>query len=102
MAKQSSRRRNGGVKISVAVVAGMLPAITTTYNAYNSYGKSWYMAFANLAKVMSGFDITKNNTFAFGNLWYGAIPIVAGAVVHQLANRLGINRSLSGVPFIRI
>jgi hypothetical protein len=98
------RSRSKPFTLPVAIVAGFIPPIAGTYAAYKSNYGSWYMTGAYLGKVMTGFDITKNNHWDIGSLMYGLVPVMSGVGVHMLANKLGINRALSrsGIPFIRI
>jgi hypothetical protein len=42
--------------------------------------------------------------FYTGDLVYGLWPVMGGAAIHMIANKMGINRALknAGIPLIRI
>lgn len=93
--------------IPMAVVVGMAPGIGTVY-AHRGGGLEEMSAEA--SRVYLGYAGT--NKFGYNDqvgfhpylLKFGTGPILAGLLVHQFANRLGLNRVLaqSGIPLVRI
>jgi len=104
MAKAKTKRRssrNGGVKIPVSIVAGFMPGLIKVWEAWPSGGSA---AAREAGRIYTGVDFWEGN-FAWRRLWYGTIPIIAGAIIHRVVGgMLGVNRAIgrAGIPFIRI
>lgn len=102
-------RRRGGARrksftLPVAVVAGFAPMGVKLFGAVKR-GLSGDVAGMTQEAVVAttGYNTdTKSFYWPAIPMFYG--PILAGMVVHKIANRIGVNRALSraGVPFIRI
>lgn len=103
MAKRArgKRRRNNGVKLPIAVVAGFIPGVARTLTSFQTGG--WQGATQTMGQVYLGYDwlLGKWNP---STMWYGTAPLVLGLIVHKMASMLGINRALgqARIPFIRI
>lgn len=101
MAKSKKfHRRNGGVKIPVAVLAGFAPLALNVYNVSGGgIGRMLWMA----TQAMTGYDTDTKKWWA-PNLMKGLVPILMGITVHKIAGRLGINRALgqAGIPMLRV
>lgn len=97
-AKKSGSRKKPGMTISVAVVAGFVPAVIGVYNRRSSMTAIGDY----LRSSFTGFDSAGN--FNFSNLKSGLLPVAGGVIVHKIAGKLGINKAIarSGIPFIRI
>jgi hypothetical protein len=100
MAKKR-RRRSGGKNISLAVAAGFLPTIIQGMKRNNSNGLQ-----SALDEAASGFIGYSSETrdFKLSRMKNGLVPVLAGALVHKLAGRFGINAMLgrAKIPFVRI
>jgi hypothetical protein len=85
----------------VAILAGLaVPAALTIENIRAGAG---FQGTANvLAASFTGFN--QDGSWAPSNLKKGLLPVAAGAVVHKLANMVGLNRAIadSGIKFVRI
>lgn len=95
--KVKSRRRNGGMKIPVAVIGGFAPLVMNTWSTAGGMDRKLWM----VTQALTGYD-TDAKKFWLPNLNKGMTWILLGALVHMVANRLGINRALSSVPLLRI
>lgn len=92
-------RRNGGLTLPVAVIAGFAPLAVNVINTPGGLEPKAWM----LTQALTGYD-TRAQRFWFPNLMKGAIPIILGIIGHKVANKLGVNSALSraGIPFIRV
>lgn len=101
--KRSQRRK--GFTLPVAVLAGFVPLIYTTYKhtQWNGVGGS-EGGLDVFVRSLTGFSPNGayGKTWEFKRMMWGAMPILAGLMVHKLAGRLGINRALSSIPVIRL
>lgn len=79
---ESTKRLTTGYGKSEAGVGGMLNYLTAAYTGY----------------------IPRDQSFDLKMLKQGAIPLLVGVLGHKVANRVGINRMLSGagIPFLRL
>lgn len=101
MAKAKRRYKSPGMTIPVAAVAGFVPLALNVFNGAKTGGING-----------AGFELVRGTTgynwqagrWEWQAMFRGLAPIVAGLVVHKVANRIGANRALAraGVPFIRI
>lgn len=101
MAKTHRSRRNGGLTIPIAVVAGMLPGVASIASKFPEGGLPLMAQEA--GRIFTGYDY-KLGQWNIGWMKYGALPLVLGALAHKIiGGRLGVNRALSsaGIPFIR-
>jgi len=99
--------RRGGHKsksmtIPLALVGGFVPMGTDILSAYKVGGIS--AALGHVSLCTTGYDPADGQwkpMFAVQKL-YG--PLVLAALVHKVANKLGINRALAsaGIPLVRI
>ena len=102
MAKtKTRRRRNGGIKIPVALVAGFIPYLGQISSAWSAGG---WRTFSKHAPKIVGYDgyTGKWNPKAFVDC--GGLAILGGFIIHKLASRFGINRAIAnmGIPIVRI
>ena len=90
-------RRRTKMTIPLAVVAGFVPIAVGVYNRRSS---SQSMA----DFLLSSFTGISNGQFNIQNMRTGLFPIAGGFLVHMIASRLGINRTLAraGIPLLRV
>lgn len=101
MAK-TRRRKAASMTVPVAVIAGFAPFAMHLAQGYKDAGLK---GVANNAVLdTTGYYPLENR---FDMKWpiakfYG--PVLAGLLVHKLAGKLGVNRTLAraGVPFLRV
>lgn len=94
-------RARGGVTVPLAVLAGFVPLGLNVYNGAKSGGING--AGFELVRGTTGFN-WQAGRMEWPALMRGLGPILAGFLVHKVANRLGVNRALASarVPLIRI
>lgn len=98
-AKRSGRRR-AGFTLPLAVVGGFAPLAVNVMNTPGGLEPKGWM----FTQAMTGFD-TRTQKWWFPNMYKGAIPMVAGMLVHKIVGgTLGVNRMLAAarIPVIRI
>jgi len=101
------RSRGGGrhnKRISLAVLAGFVPLAMEVHNAYKTEPDDFLnRAGHNVTAALTGFD-TYDKKFHFGHMKNGALPILAGFMIHKFAGKLGINRAIAsaGIPFVSV
>lgn len=104
-AKRRSRRANTGV--SLAVVGGFVPLVGYTIDGFNRGGSNMTDKLRNglryLSMATTGYDFVDKKWYP-GEVWKGTVPVLAGVLVHRLASKFGVNRSIAraGIPFVRI
>jgi hypothetical protein len=99
-----STKRKAKMTIPLAMVAGFLPAVADIKNNANSFG-GWGASALHTGAGLIGYDTVNKKYVGWSQAKAAGLPGVAlGFLVHILATKLGINRSLSraGIPFIRI
>lgn len=91
--------------ISLAILAGLAPTAAFAYEGFKGAdGMSGIEGAAyHLTGRLTGYNWKTNQWYA-GEMAKGWGPIILGAVVHKLANRVGINRMIAsaGIPVIRL
>lgn len=95
--RRSHSRGFSSKKISLAVVAGLIPATGWALDAGRQ--GNWQGAGERLLAAFTGYEWgAKRFTFMYLN--YGLWPLLAGCVAHGLAARFGLNRMISrwGLP----
>lgn len=108
--KVRSSRRNGvgKMKVPLAVVAGLMPGVANVWAHRNDDPSKLQGMAAAASRVFLGYASTNkygyNDTIGFHPylLSYGTGPLLAGFAVHWIANKVGINRALSRIPFLSI
>lgn len=95
--RKGSYHRSRKVTIPLAVVGGFAPLVVNTWRTPGGLDRKVWM----VTQAMTGYDTDAHSWWA-PNLNKGMTWILLGALIHMLANRFGINRSLSSMPFIRI
>lgn len=104
-ARRRGHRRRAKFTIPLAVVAGIAPLAIDAYGWYRAgspTGQGIQQAMGNLIQNLTGYD---NNLkqWQFAHLMRGWSPIIAGVIVHKVANRMGINRSIRRfIPWLSI
>lgn len=103
MAKAKSKRRSrkNNFTIPVAVVAGFFPLANQMRMGWGNDGVIG--AGKEAVYALTGFHLD-SGTHNWNWMWYGTWSILAGAAVHYVAKRMGINRALSsaGIPLLRV
>ncbi len=108
MAKKKKTRRKPGIKIPLLTVAGLVPGIANMHRAGTDkiHGRPGY--FDNLGveagRIYLGFDsrIGASPKWDWKWLWEGTLPIILGVTASKIAGRMGVNRMLARVPFVRL
>lgn len=103
MARKTKRRSRGKKKttVSLAMALPMLGVgsqfVSHWQNRSFDHATKWATA------ALTGYDPYAQKWQA-KNMKGGTYPIAVGAMVHKVANKLGINRALSqaGVPWLRM
>lgn len=91
-------RRRPKFTLPMAVVGGFVPTFVGIWNRRSS-------AQAMGDYIQQGWTgIGSTGRFSLDNLRLGAIPALAGFVVHMVASKLGINRALgrARIPLLRV
>lgn len=92
-------RANGRAKrqIPIAVYAGFAPLVLQSWQQFQIGGADFLAR--TLVSNLTGYSLSDRKWY-LNDLVRGWTPIVAGMVLHKLADRLGINRALSrsGLP----
>ena len=101
MAKKKARRHSKGFTLPLAVVLGFVPIALHARDDLSTGGVA--SLGDGMIRRLTGFgSIGSGKTWEPKYLWQGLFPILGGIMVHKLAGKLGVNRALSGIPFIRI
>jgi len=95
------RGRRPRPTLSLAVIAGLVPGATGTFNVARAHGME--AGGKHFLKVYSGYDVTSND-WRLREMALGMFPLAAGVVLHRAATWFGINRMIAraGIPFVRI
>ncbi len=99
MKRTKNRRHFANKKIPFGVVAGFLPLVKDVGGALvtgNYHMAQWYAV-----DHLTGYDIDQKR-WGFNALVKGWTPIILGVMLHKVANKLGINRAIKGIPFVQI
>lgn len=112
MAKKSKSRRRVFFKkithrakkmtIPLAVVAGLVPGVTGTIDAYQT-SKNIKSAGIYACAAYTGYN-SLTNQWSLNSMKLGFVPLAIGVMVHKVAGMLGINKAIAGagIPFVRI
>lgn len=101
MAKKKSRRRRNRFTLPISVVA---PVAYVGYNTFlYAVNQGPDVALDKLGYWFTGYSV-KNADWNWTRMKGGLFPVLAGAIVHKVANIFGLNRMIAraGVPLIRI
>lgn len=98
---KKKHRRRGGFKVSIAIVAGLLPGVSRLL--YHTQAGGIQGLSTEAARIYTGYDPASGRWIP-SLMWYGFLPLTLGVVIHKVASKLGINRALgqAGIPFIRV
>jgi len=97
--KRKKSRRSKGFTISVATIAGFMPLLDRVKDGWQSNGISG--AGDRLSQAFTGYSY-QLNTWHVSRLKHGWLYPLLGIGAHKIATRVGINRALRGIPFLRI
>lgn len=100
-AKVKRSRRNPGFTLPLAVIGGFVPLL---YHAYDDFQVGGLPHLAKgIAARTTGYMVDTGK-FELNYLSGGALPILAGLIVHKVASRLGVNRLLAQarIPILRV
>lgn len=95
-AKRKGKSRRAKFNISLAVVAGTLPYLSTVKDGFDAQGLNGAMKMATKAVGYDGYSKTWSFTWVKQS---GIMGVLAGVLVHKMANRFGVNtyvRKISG------
>lgn len=103
--RRSSKR---SFTLPLAAIAGFVPVLNGTVQKSREHGFTGHdggLSFA--TRSLTGYNYDEGVGpvgFYWSHLRSGAVPILAGLLVHKAASMLGINRALgrARVPFIRL
>lgn len=98
---KSAVHRAKKMTLPLAVVAGLVPGITSTVVTAQASGLA--AAGRTAAVIYTGYDYTTGK-WSLGNMRLGFMPLAVGIIIHKVAGMLGINRAIAatGIPFVRI
>jgi hypothetical protein len=87
--------------VPLAMVAGFAPLAIHALDDYKVGGISHVGK--GLSVRLTGY-MPDTGKMEWSYLSEGLLPIITGVIVHKIAGRLGVNRSLAGagVPFLRV
>jgi hypothetical protein len=87
--------------VPIAPIAGILGAPGVGYAINAAIAGNYTEVMKNLQSLAG---INGNGQFDFNLLKINMTPIVAGMLVHKVASKIGINRTLAAakVPFLRV
>lgn len=88
---RGKKHRRGHPSISLAMVAGLAPTLAFAYDGFKAGGIE--EATYRVTGRLTGYNWKTHQWYA-GELFRGVGPLVLGAIVHKVANRSGINRSV--------
>lgn len=93
---KSSHKRSR-TKISIALVAGLLPGAANVWGGFKAGGLEG--AAQTAAVIYTGLD-PQTGQWNLAWMGRGTIPILAGFLVSRIASRIGVNRALGrlGLP----
>jgi len=86
-------------KVSLAVVIGAMPLVTNSWNGYKAFGLEGLADAASGA--MTGYSPMSGSWAAF-RLMRGLVPLLIGGFATKMAGKLGVNRAISSIPFVKI
>lgn len=95
MPKKKSRRK-AKTKIPMAATIGAIGSGMYAYKRIAAGDVSTLMAEMSFGASKGNFQLTHPGAWAL----YG--PVVVGATVSAVASKLGLNRYLRGIPFVKI
>jgi hypothetical protein len=98
---KAKHHRKAGMTLPLAVLAGFAPLALNALKDYKDGGVQ--VLGKGLVLRTTGMN-TETGKFMPEYLVQGMGPIVVGLLVHKVASKMGINRSLAGagVPFLRV
>lgn len=103
MAKKGKNKhhKKPGFKLSIAVVAGLLPGVSRML--YHAQAGGFQGLTTEAARIYTGYDPV-DGSWHMWRMWYGTYPLLLGVIVHRVASLIGINRALAraGIPFVRL
>ena len=107
---EKSKRRHHKPKFTlpVAVIGSMLPSLMFVVNGYRGtqgYGTGFDGLTHNATEVFTGYQTDTRKWRPMDNMIPRFVgPVLLGTLVHKMANKLGVNRSLknAGIPWVRI
>jgi len=92
--RSSKRGFGGGRKISIAMVAGLIPGIT--WAAYPATAGNWQHAGERAIAAYTGYYLPEKR-FRIEFLNYGLWPLLGGLVVSKAADMLGLNKLVASL-----
>lgn len=95
---RSKSHRRGRARIPLAVIGGFVPLGLNVLNGFKTSGING--AGFELVRGTTGYN-TQAGAWEWQALVRGMGPVLAGILVHKVANRLGVNGMLAraGLPF---
>ena len=97
--KAKKKRYRQKPTVSLAVVAGMVPALGAVWA--DAKRGAWSNMGNTAVSIMTGYTDGK---FIWSKLKFGLLPMVGGFVAHKIATKIGLNRLIakSKIPLVRI
>lgn len=92
---QSKARRRSRPSLSLAVVAGFAPTLAFAIEGFKLPGDQGGIVEAahRVTMRMTGYE-WKNNKWIASELAMGVGPLLLGGLVHKMANKMGINKTV--------
>lgn len=96
----SRRRKKMTIPITIAAPMGILAFKTFDFAMSDGITRGM----RHLTGALTGYDPDASDKWSIDRTKEGLMPILLGAGIHKVANRLGVNRALAsaGIPFFRI
>ena len=98
MAKRKKSRKKAKKNIPLLTVAGLVPGLAFTYTGYEQGGPSGAMT--HLTHAYTGFNLNTNK-FEREGLNRGTFPLIVGVAGSAIASKLGLNKYMRAIPFIK-
>jgi len=90
------RRVKTKQRISLAIVVGAAPGLINTFQAFQKYGAKEGARYA--TQIYTGYNPSDGSFHLTGSASHtgeGLMPLVAGVVLHMVANKSGLNRQIA-------
>lgn len=88
------KRRRAGSKISIAIVAGLIPGMAFSLSPGIKNG-DWNATAVRMASAYTGYN-SEAKKWAWYYMKDGALPLLLGVMAHKIAGRIGLNRAIAG------
>lgn len=100
--KKRTFRKKPAFTLPLSIVGGLAVPVGKLWTDWRAY-KDINVTTREVGQFFTGYDYTTGQ-FNFASMRFGLMPVMLGALVHKLANRVGVNGMIAraGIPFIRL